>query len=214
MSVQRLVAHTLQQIARQDVFQIGPESSPRRAAALVHIAEQYGFEYGETRRTGHKNTLIAVLMYRDARPEARAREAATITAHPQAGNGGTVPGMRPGSLKPLPEAEQAVALAKDRIMFDAMAQAADKKQKLIAWACCAVLPLILLVAGMPLGALFGGAAMAGFLLAGFKIGAVRRQKIAQRLTEAGFVPVRDEHGRTRFLRPGQQLPGHANPFAA
>ncbi|MFE2330329.1 hypothetical protein ACFXD5_41590 [Streptomyces sp. NPDC059385] len=213
MSVERSVAQLLQQIARQDVVQIGPENSAGRAAALVHIAEQYGFEYGETRRTGHKDAQVLVLMYRDPRPEARAREAATLAAHPQAGNGGPVPGMRPGSLKPLPEAEAAVAQGTDRIRFDALAEAGGKKKQLLAFGYCAVLPLVLLIAGMPLGALFGGAALAAFVFGGFKIGAVRRQRIAQRLTEAGFAQVRDEQGRTRFLRPGQQLPGHANPFA-
>ncbi|MFD9729615.1 hypothetical protein [Streptomyces sp. NPDC059072] len=213
MSVERSVAQTLGQIARQDVVQIGPETSVARAAALVHVAEQYGFDYAEARRTGHKNALVLVLMYRDPRPEARAREAATIAAHPQAGNGGTVPGMRPGTLKPLPEAEEAVARAKDRIAYDAMAQVVGKKQQLMAAGYCVVLPIVLLVAGMPLGALFGGAALAAFVFGGFKMGAVRRERIARRLIDAGFVAVRDVHGRARFLRPGQQLPGHANPFA-
>ncbi|MFD8634908.1 hypothetical protein [Streptomyces sp. NPDC059533] len=213
MSVERSVAQTLGQIARQDVVQIGPETSVARAAALVHVAEQYGYEYGETRRTGHKNALVLVLMYRDPRPEARAREAATLAAHPQAGNGGPVPGMRAGSLRPLPEVEEAVARAKDRIAFDAMAEVGGKEQQLMAAGYCVVLPIVLLIAGMPLGALFGGAALAAFVFGGFKIGAMRRQRIARRLADAGFVPVRDEHGRARFLRPGQQLPGHANPFA-
>ncbi|WP_143650851.1 hypothetical protein [Streptomyces phaeoluteigriseus] len=53
---------------------------------------------------------MQVRMYRDPRPDARVREAATITTHPQAGNGGTVPGLEQGSLKPLPEAVGAVAV--------------------------------------------------------------------------------------------------------
>ncbi|MFE3991738.1 hypothetical protein ACFXPW_08620 [Streptomyces goshikiensis] len=43
-------------------------------------------------RTGFKNSLVQARMYRDPQPDARVREAATITAHPQAGNGGTVRG--------------------------------------------------------------------------------------------------------------------------
>lgn len=44
--------------------------------------------------------------------------------------------------------------------------------------------------------------------------AIRRGKIAQRLTDAGFLAIRDEQGAQRFARPGQQLPRHTNPFAA
>ncbi|MFJ3908312.1 hypothetical protein [Streptomyces vinaceus] len=55
-------------------------------------------------KTGFKNSLVQVRMCRDPQPDARVREAAAITAHPQAGNGGTVPGLEQGSLRPLPEA--------------------------------------------------------------------------------------------------------------
>jgi hypothetical protein len=72
-------------------------------------------------RTGFKNSLVQVRMYRDPQPDARVRESATITAHPQAGNGGTVPGLEQGSLKPLPEAVGDVAVLKDLITFDVMA---------------------------------------------------------------------------------------------
>ncbi|MFB7374267.1 hypothetical protein ACFC0D_31005 [Streptomyces sp. NPDC056222] len=122
--------------------------------------------------------------------------------------------MRPGTLKPIPETEQAVAHLKDRIGFDVMARPAGSKQKGIAWGMTGVVVLTLLISGLYLGALIGGALLAGFLLAAFKIGDVRRQRITERLTAAGFAAVRDEHGRQRFLRPGQQLPGHVNPFAS
>ncbi|WP_327262782.1 hypothetical protein OG444_15790 [Streptomyces sp. NBC_01232] len=214
MFTERQISALLGQIARQDVVEIGPEPTVNRVTALAHIAEQYGYAYDRAHRTGHNNSLVLVRMYRDPSPGARAREAATIAAHPQAGNGGTVPGMRPGTLKPLPEVQESVALMKDRITLDVMAQAADKRQKTIAWGSCGALVLVLLLVGMPVGALAGGAALAAFLGGAFKLGAVRRQRIAQRLTDAGFVPVRDAAGRQRFLQPGQQLPGHANPFTA
>ncbi|MCY0942178.1 hypothetical protein [Streptomyces antarcticus] len=215
MLTERQISGILRQIARQDVIEIGPEMSTGRLAALAYMAEQYGFEYGESHRTGgQNNSVVLVQMYRDPRPEARAREAATIAAYPQAGNGGAVPGMRQGSLKPLPEAHEAVARLKDRIGFDVMAKAADKRQKTIAWGWCGVLVLVLLIIGMPVAALAGGAALAAFLTGAFKLGEFRRQRIARRLTDAGFVSVQDEYGRQRFLRPGQQLPGHANPFAS
>ncbi len=125
-----------------------------------------------------------------------------------------MPGVRPGTVKPLPEAQEAVARLKDRILLDVLAQAADKRQKAFAWGSVGVLVLMLLVLGMPVAALAGGAALAALLAGAFKMGAVRRQRIARRLTDAGFVPVSDEYGRQRFLEPGRQLPGHANPFAS
>ncbi|MCX5178988.1 hypothetical protein [Streptomyces virginiae] len=218
MFTERQISAMLGQIARQDVVEIGPEPTLTRVAALAHVAERYGYAYDRAHRTGHNKQLVLVRMYRDPHPEARAREAATIAAHPQAGNGGTVPGMRPGTAKPLPEAQEAVARLKDRIMLDVLAQAADKRQQTIAYGSCAVLALVLLLAGMPIGGLVGGlvggAALAAFLWGAFRLGAVRRQRIVRRLIDAGFVPVRDETGGQRFLRPGQQLPGHVNPFTA
>ncbi|MGW6874686.1 hypothetical protein [Streptomyces xanthophaeus] len=206
----------LQQIARQqDIVEVAPQGSTLKAAALAHVAEQYGYTYGMAYRTGFKNSLVQVRMYRDPQPDARVREAATITAHPQAGNGGTVPGLEQGSLKPLPEAVGAVAVLKDLITFDVMAlYVADRGQKVKVYLACAVLSLLLLIDKSPVEAVASGGAVALLSTVAFEVGAIRRRKIAQRLTEAGFLAVRDEQGGQRFLRPGQQLPGHTNPFAA
>ncbi|WP_272254626.1 hypothetical protein [Streptomyces xanthophaeus] len=206
----------LQQIARQqDTVEVAPQGSTLKAAALAHVAEQYGYTYGMAYRTGFKNSLVQVRMYRDPQPDARVREAATITAHPQAGNGGTVPGLEQGSLKPLPEAVGAVAVLKDLITFDVMAlYVADRGQKVKVYLACAVLTLLLLIDKSPVEAVASGGAVALLSTVAFEVGAIRRRKIAQRLTEAGFLAVRDEQGGQRFLRPGQQLPGHTNPFAA
>lgn len=216
MSIERHIAGMLQQIARQqDIVEIAPQGSPSKAAALAHVAEQYGYTYGMAYRTGFKNSLVQVRMYRDPRPGARVREAATITAHPQAGNGGTVPGLGQGSLKPLPEAVGAVAVLKDLITFDVMAlYVADRRQKVMCYLACAVLTVLLLIDKSPVEALVSGGLVALLLTVAFKVGVIRRAKIAQRLTAAGFLAVRDGRGGQRFLRPGQQLPGHANPFAA
>ncbi|MGW0752476.1 hypothetical protein [Streptomyces sp. NPDC002587] len=212
--MEREISGLLRQIARKDVIEIGPSSALGRMAALAHVAEHYGFEYGRTHRTGHKKQLALVEMYRHSGPGARAREAATIAAYPQAGNGGAVPGLCQGSFRPLPEAADAVARVKDRIMFDVLSShAADGGRKAVGYGMCAVLALVLLVSGKPFVALAGGGVFAAFLAGAFKLGDIRRQRIAQRLANAGFVPVRDERGRQSFLRPGQQLPGHANPFA-
>ncbi|MFE9399978.1 hypothetical protein [Streptomyces flavidovirens] len=216
MFVERHIAGMLQQIARQqDIVEIAPQGSTPKAAALAHVAEQYGYTYGMAYRTGFKNSLVQVRTYRDPQPDARVREAATITAHPQAGNGGTVPGLEQGSLKPLPEAVAAVAVLKDLITFDVMAQyVADRSQKVMGYLACAVLTVLLLIDGSPAEAVASGGAVALLFTVAFKVGAIRRGKIAQRLTNAGFLAVRDEQGGQRFLRPGQQLPGHTNPFAA
>ncbi len=214
MSVERHIAGMLQQIARQQaVVEIAPQGSAPKAAALAHVAEQYGYTYGMAYRTGFKNSLVQVRMYRDPGPGARVREAATVTAHPQAGNGGTVPGLEQGSLKPLPEAAGAVAVLKDLITFDVMAQyIADRSQKVKGYLACAALTGLLLIDRSPVEAVASGGAVALLLTVAFKVGEIRRAKIAQRLTAAGFLAVRDEQGGQRFLRPGQQLPGHANPF--
>lgn len=216
MSVERHTAGMLRQIARQqDIVEIAPQGSTLKAAALAHVAEQYGYTYGTAYRTGFKNSLVQVRMYRDPRPDARVREAATISAHPQAGNGGTVPGLEHGSLKPLPEAVGAVAVLKDLVTFDVMAQyVADRTQKVLSYLACAVLTALLLIDRSPVEAVASGVAVALLITAAFKVGAIRRGKIARRLTDAGFLAVRDEQGAQRFLRPGQQLPGHRYPFAA
>ncbi|MER5733497.1 hypothetical protein ABT084_35075 [Streptomyces sp. NPDC002138] len=206
----------LQQIARQqDIVEIAPQGSAPKAAALAHVAEQYGYTYGMAYRTGYKNSLVQVRMYRDPQPEARVREAATITAHPRAGNGGTVPGLEEGSLKPLPEAVGAVAVLKDLVTFDVMAQyIANRRQKAVCYLACAVLTVLMLIDRSALEAVVSGGAVAVLCAVAFKVGALRRGKIAQRLTDAGFVVVRDGQGGERFLRPGQQLPGHTSLFAA
>ncbi|MFD5513479.1 hypothetical protein ACFWIB_37865 [Streptomyces sp. NPDC127051] len=206
----------LQQIARQqDIVEIAPQGTPSKAAALAHVVEQYGYTYGMAYRTGFKNSLVQVRMYRDPQPDARVREAATITAHPQAGNGGTLPGLEQGSLRPLPEAVAAVAVMKDLVTFDVMAQyVADRSQKVKCYLACAVLTVLMLIDKSPVEAVASGVAAALLCTVAFTVGANRRGKIAQRLTDAGFLAVRDGQGSQRFLRPGQQLPGHTNPFAA
>ncbi|WP_411075802.1 hypothetical protein [Streptomyces sp. cmx-4-7] len=215
--MERHIAEVLEQIARQqDIIEITPQGSASKAAALAHMAEQYGYTYGMAYRTGFKNSLVQVRMYRDPGPDARVREAAAIAAHPRAGNGGTVPGLKRGSLKPLPEAAGAVAVLKDLVTFDVMAlYVADRSQKLLVYLACAVLSVLMFVDNRsPVEAVASGGAVALLCTVAFKVGTVRRRMITQRLTAAGFLAVRDEQGDRRFLRPGQQLPGHSNRSAA
>jgi hypothetical protein len=204
----------LQQIARQqDIIEIAPQGTTRKAAALAHVAEQYGYLYGTAYRTGYKNSLVQVRMHRDPRPDARTREAATISRHPQAGNGGTVPGLTQGSLRPLPEAAAAVAVLKDLVTFDVMAlYIADRTHKTLTYLACAALTLLLLIDTPLLEALASGAAVTLLCAAAFKTGTLRREKITQRLTDAGYLAIHDEHGNLRFLPPQQQAPGHTSTF--
>ncbi|MEU8773417.1 hypothetical protein [Streptomyces sp. NPDC048606] len=208
MSVERDIAGMLQQIARgQDAVEIAPQGSARKAAALAHVAERYGYTYGAAYRTGFRNSLVQVRMDRDTHPDARAREAATVAAHPRAGNGGAVPGLEPGSLKPLPDAVDAVAVMKDLVTFDVMAlYVVDRRQKVLGYLACAALTVLLLLDRSPAEAVLSGGAVALFFTAAFRTGTVRRRTIARRLTNAGFHAVRDHRGGLRFLRPEQRLP--------
>ena len=108
-----------------------------------------------------------------------------------------------------------MAVLKDLITFDVMAQyVADRRQKVMGYLACVVLTVLLLIDRSSVEAVASGGAVALLFTVAFKVGAIRRGKIAQRLTDAGFLAVRDEQGGQRFLRPGQQLPGHTAPFAA
>ncbi|MDN3293170.1 hypothetical protein QWM81_03725 [Streptomyces ficellus] len=215
MSADRQISALLKQIATQDVAVVTSQFfHASRAATLAHVAEYYGFEYAEACREGHNMQTLSVYLTRDPSPAAREREAATIAAHPRAGNGGTAPGLQPGTLKPTAEAEEAVARLTDLITFDVRTQMAGARRMGVAWAGVAVMVVTLLIVGMYVGAIAGGAALAAFLAGAVKFSDMRRERIGRRLEEAGFVPVVDEAGRRRFVRPGRQLPGHANPFAS
>ncbi|MET8228183.1 hypothetical protein [Streptomyces sp. NPDC005301] len=211
MSVERHAAGMLQQIARQqDIIEIAPQGTTRKAAALAHVAQQYGYTYATATRTGYKNSLVQVRMLRDPHPDARVREAATIARNAQAGNGGTLPGLQHGTLKPLPEAAGAVAVLKDLITFDVMAlYIATRTQKTLTYLACAALTLLMLIDTSPLEALASGTAVALLATAAFTIGATHRKNITQRLTRAGFTAVHDEHGNQRLLPPTHQPPHQA-----
>lgn len=79
---------------------------------------------------------------------------------------------------------------------------------------CAALTGLMLFDRSPVEAVASGGAVALLFTVGYKVGEIRRARISQRLTAAGFLAVRDEQGSQRFLRPGQHLPGHTNPFPA
>ncbi|WP_137988999.1 hypothetical protein [Streptomyces vilmorinianum] len=202
MANDRQVAALLRQVATQDAIELRHHMGRIGTLAVqVHLLEQYGFQYGEASRQGPRRQTVVVRMYRDPSPEARAREAATLAAFPQAGNGGAVPTLKPGTMTPRPGEERAVAHAKDRIAYDVLARAANGAQPAVAWAGLVLLVLVLLIDGKWLAALIGGGLLAAFLTVAFRINDLRRGRITQRLKAAGFIVVQDEQGRQRFLRP-------------
>ncbi|MGW0032788.1 hypothetical protein ACWDXD_23555 [Streptomyces sp. NPDC003314] len=107
-------------------------------------------------------------------------------------------------------------MLKDLVAFDVMAlYVADRSQKLLVCLACAVLTVLLFIDDRsPVEAVASGGAVALLCTVAFRVGTVRRRTIARRLTDAGFLAVRDEQGVQRFLRPGQQLPDPTDRFAA
>ncbi|MBA2948199.1 hypothetical protein [Streptomyces himalayensis] len=207
----RQISALLRQVASQDVVElIHPFAEWKTFGALVHIAECYGFRYAEVRHVGRQKE-IRIFLVRDTSPAAQQRAAANAAAYPQAGGGGPVPGMHPGTLVPLPEAEADVDLVTTLIRYDAAGSAVNRKQLMtMAWGSAGLFLLLALLTGkfavlLPLAVL-----TPVFLLGSLRIGTARREKLGQRLAAAGCTPVRDEYGRDRFARPGTagQQTGH------
>ncbi|MFI7411187.1 hypothetical protein ACIBU0_21240 [Streptomyces sp. NPDC049627] len=200
--VDRRVTALMRQIASQDVVEIvHPYAQLQTFGALAYIAECYGFRYADVRREG-ENKSLHVYLVRDADPRAQQRAAANAAAFPQAGAGGPVPGMQPGSLTPLPEAQPDVDLLATLIKYDSLGAVGDRKRLLtMAGALAALFLLMAPLTGkyavlLPLAVLIPAC-----LLGALRINTTRRAKLAQRLTAAGCTPVRDEAGRERYVRP-------------
>ncbi|CAL9535569.1 hypothetical protein [Streptomyces sp. enrichment culture] len=202
--VEKHITAVMRQVASQDVVELDhPYAKAQTVASLAYIAEAYGFRYADARLEGdpqHKS--LHVYLVRDDDDRARQRAAANAAAFPQAGAGGAVPGMRPGTLTPLPEAEAEVDLLRALIRFDTAGAAGDPKKFLtMSWA----IPLVL----VPLGVLTGkhlvlfplAAALPVLLLVALRINVRKRAKLAERLEAAGCTPVRDQQGRERYVRP-------------
>jgi hypothetical protein len=166
---ERQVAALVAQIERQD-FALLMDSSSRRLAALVYVAEQYGFRFDRTLRVG---SVWQVIVVRDERPGAADRP------------GGTVPGMRPNTLKPLPEAAAQVRLLRARIEYDAMAAGNLRLAVMVMGGCALFVTLVLLPisvgAALAIGAItgFGFSAILGFVL-------LRKKRLGRRLRAAGI----------------------------
>jgi hypothetical protein len=198
------ITAVMRQVASQDVVELDhPNARARTVASLAYIAEAYGFRYADARLKGDpQHKTLHVYLVRDTDDRARQRAAANAAAFPQAGAGGAVPGMRQGTLTPLPEAEPEVGLLLSLIRFDTASAAGDPRKLLkMSWA----IPLVL----VPLGVVTGkyavlfplAAALPVLLLIALRINVRKRAKLAERLEAAGCAPVQDEAGRTRYVRP-------------
>ncbi|MFD7134973.1 hypothetical protein [Streptomyces sp. NPDC059894] len=184
-----------------DIELIHPFAEWRTFGALAYVAECHGFRYEGVRLVGRQR-IVHVRLVRDPGPWARERAAATAAAFPGAGPGRPAPGMRPGSLTPLPEAQADVDLVTALIRYEALETAVDRTQLLtLGWGSAALFLLLAVLTGkyavlLPLAVL----APLG-MLGALRLNASRRAKLARYLTAAGCMPVRNGHGRERYVRP-------------
>ncbi|MBC2907255.1 hypothetical protein [Streptomyces cupreus] len=182
-------------------------ASVKKLARLAFIAQQFGYEYADVRQGGSRNSSLVMLVVPDHSPQARARAAQNWAQYPNAGDGVSVPPLVPDAFE----------LLKARINFDLTGKSAEKRMVLGALGgsvgCLAVAMqsprggVAWVVAGVLLVLLLGGLGI------GFAVNRKRNAKFAVRLQAAGFLPVNDATGRLRYLPPGVQVPGQANPFA-
>ncbi|WP_344290612.1 hypothetical protein [Streptomyces synnematoformans] len=95
-----------------------PWVRPRRLAAFVYVAEQYGYRYDGI--SSHPAASAPTLVLRRL-PDAAERLDRTAQRHPDADRGGRLPGMRPGRrrLVPRPEVKPDVDLLFARFQIDA-----------------------------------------------------------------------------------------------
>ncbi|MFJ3618591.1 hypothetical protein ACIPSH_10620 [Streptomyces iakyrus] len=184
-----------------------PMASVKKLARLAFVAQQFGYEYADVRQSSGRNGALTMLLVPDPSPQARARAGQNWAQYPDAADGVSVPPVVP----------EAFELLKARINFDLTGKHAEKRMGYGALGVsvgCVIL-------GFRFGGESGDFVVAGVLwllfMAVFGIGLVvtrkRNVKFAARLQAAGFLPVTDENGRTRYLPPGAQPPGQGNPFA-
>ncbi|MFJ9857962.1 hypothetical protein ACIRVN_10755 [Streptomyces albogriseolus] len=95
------------------------QRSWRQFAAFAYVVEQYGYRYDGLSPLSPKGSPNPYFAFRRM-PDAAERATRAAALHPDALNGGPLPGMRPGArrLEPLPEVRREVDLLHARIMVD------------------------------------------------------------------------------------------------
>ncbi|MCT9145322.1 hypothetical protein N4G67_40755, partial [Streptomyces violarus] len=183
-----------------------PMASVKKLARLAFVAQQFGYEYADVRQSSGRNGALTMLILPDPSPHARGRAAQNWAQYPGAADGVSLPPLVPDAFE----------LLKARINFDLTGKSAEKRMGYAALGLtvgCVILALR--TGGEPFDFVAAGVVWLLFM-AIFGIGLLvtrkRNVKFAARLQAAGFMPVTDENGRTRYLPPGAQLPGHGNPF--
>ncbi|WP_234543308.1 hypothetical protein [Streptomyces shenzhenensis] len=174
--------------------------SVKKLARLAFVAQQFGYEYADARRTGSRNNVLKLLIVPDNSPQGRARAAQNWAQYPNAADGVSLPPLVP----------DAVELLRARIQFDLTGKNAEKRMAVSAGA----ITLGLVFAAVRNGGGTGPVVIAGVVWViamavmglGFFVTRGRNAKFAQRLQAAGFVPVTDQSGRVRYLPPGTPMP--------
>ncbi|MEU2426068.1 hypothetical protein ABZ619_34520 [Streptomyces sp. NPDC007851] len=175
-------------------------ASVKKLARLAFVAQQFGYEYADARRTGSRNSVLKLLIVPDHSPQGRARAAQNRAQYPNAADGVSLPPLVP----------DAVELLKVRIQFDLTGKNAEKRLLFSA----GVITLGLVFAAVRNGGGTGPVVISGvvWIIAmavmglGFFVTRGRHAKFAQRLQAAGFMPVTGEGGRVRYLPPGTPIP--------
>ncbi|MEV6122942.1 hypothetical protein AB0M23_20895 [Streptomyces sp. NPDC052077] len=183
-----------------------PMASVKKLARLAFVAQQFGYEYADVRQGGGaNNSALRMLIVPDPSPRARARAAQNWAQYPNAGDGVSVP-------PPVPDA---LELLKARINFDLTGRNGDRRIGYGALGVTVGCVVLAFRAGGRSGHFVMAAAIWLFVMVllaiGFVVNRRRNAKFAALLGAAGFVPVPDATGRTRYLPPGSLPPGHGLP---
>lgn len=171
-----------------------------RLARLAAVAQRFGYAYADVRRGGGpRGDGYLIVIVPDPSPEPRAAER-NRQRYPRAAAGGELPRVAP----------EAVELLKARITFDIAAMYSDRQ--LILLCAVAAVPLAL-----PLGLLLGSgvweavltgvfwAALMAFVPLGLAANRRYRTRYAAILRSAGFTPLTDPSGRTRYVPSAGRL---------
>ncbi|MFJ3583157.1 hypothetical protein ACIPPS_13130 [Streptomyces sp. NPDC090127] len=174
---------------------------------LAFIAQQFGYAYENLLQTGQGAGVLWLVP--DPDPQARTLARENRERYPHAAEGGPLPPLVPEALE----------LLKARMVLDLERQYSAKTRMALV-----LVPLTLgsLTLGLEFGedmasvlTVAGGfwAAMTALLSVLFAAGRRSVARYAARLRAAGFTPVTDHDGRSRYVPPSGRLPGHGDPFA-
>ncbi|MEU1198522.1 hypothetical protein ABZ446_20080 [Streptomyces sp. NPDC005813] len=171
---ERRILVLLGQLAERDFVVVDDlGGSPRRLATLAYVAEQHGFRYAEAHRVGR---ALQIQLVRTQRPG---------TA-PKAEDSRAVPGLRPGTLRPLGEAARTVRGLRDRIEFDAMAEDPSAwSRAAIMTGCALFVSLVCAVYGWR-AALIGFAVAEALSMGFLALEVAHRRRVARRVGTAGL----------------------------